>query len=68
MDVDEDALREGRVSARLYGFLNVPYERRLVQAQKTPNPSSEPVALEAIAQQVEELMDSVAARYLGSMS
>ena len=34
MDIDEDAWRAGRLSARLFGYGRVPYERRLVQASK----------------------------------
>jgi len=34
MDVDEALLREGAVSARLYGYLSVPAERRLLQGAK----------------------------------
>jgi predicted polyphosphate/ATP-dependent NAD kinase len=34
MDVDEALLREGAVSARLYGYLSVPADRRLLQGAK----------------------------------
>jgi len=41
MDVDEEAFREGRLSAKLYGYMLTPYEPRLIQASKIASPSTE---------------------------
>jgi len=47
MDIDEEAYRDNRLSARLYGYLRVPYEEALVQG----------ISLEAIASEVVEGME-----------
>ena len=52
VDLDEEAYRRGIVSTRLYGYLRVPYQRRLVQNQKTPTPESEAAQMEAIAWEI----------------
>jgi predicted polyphosphate/ATP-dependent NAD kinase len=41
MDVDENAFREGRVSARLCGYLLTPYEPYLIQGAKLASPMTE---------------------------
>lgn len=41
MDLDEEALRRGQVNVRLYGYLNVPFERRRLQSLKTASPPVE---------------------------
>jgi len=51
MDVDEAALREGRVSARLFGYARVPAERNLVQGPKAAS-LGEDAALAALTAQI----------------
>ncbi len=41
MDIDEEAFRKGRISARLYGYMVVPYEPSLIQGMKISTSSSE---------------------------
>ncbi len=57
MDIDEEAYRQGIVSPYLFGYLQIPYQRRLVQARKSPNPVSEEAVLNAIALDVIDHMD-----------
>jgi len=41
MDVDEQAFREGHVSAELHGYLLTPYEPHLIQENKLASPMTE---------------------------
>jgi len=49
MDVDEEALRAGAVSARLHGYLRIPAVRALVQSAKTRSGPAEEAAQAGIA-------------------
>jgi predicted polyphosphate/ATP-dependent NAD kinase len=57
MDIDEEAYRANRLSARLYGYLRVPYEEALVQGSKEATGGSEEISLGAIASEVVEGME-----------
>ena len=41
MDVDEQAFREGHLSAELYGYMLAPYEPHLIQGNKLASPITE---------------------------
>ncbi|MFQ6123616.1 MAG: ATP-NAD kinase family protein [Candidatus Heimdallarchaeota archaeon] len=59
MDIDEQAFRENRVSAKLYGYLRVPFEKMMVQSSKVGGLVEEEIAVEAIATEiVENLQDN----------
>jgi predicted polyphosphate/ATP-dependent NAD kinase len=57
MDIDEEAFRQGVVSAKLYGYLQVPFQRRLLQGLKTPSSPGEQTAMAAIAADVVSNME-----------
>ncbi|HUX77124.1 MAG TPA: ATP-NAD kinase family protein [Anaerolineae bacterium] len=57
MDIDEDAFRRGVVSAKLYGYLKVPFQRRLIQGLKTPSSPGEAASMRAIAYDVVAKME-----------
>ncbi len=52
MDIDEDAFREDRVSAQLYGYMRVPYARGLTQSAKAGGVAGEERALNDVATEV----------------
>ena len=54
MDIDEDAFREGVVTARLYGYMNIPIEPELIQTTKSVGIGREEDALDGIADAIVE--------------
>ncbi len=56
MDIDEDAFRNDRVQARLYGYLVVPWDRGRVQGAKAGSAASEQVSQQAVAAEIVERM------------
>ncbi|MBW2017893.1 MAG: ATP-NAD kinase family protein [Deltaproteobacteria bacterium] len=52
MDIDEASFRENRVSARLYGYLKVPFKRTMIQSPKAGGCAGGREALDALATEV----------------
>jgi predicted polyphosphate/ATP-dependent NAD kinase len=57
MDIDEDAFRKGIVTAKLYGYLYVPNEMRMVQNMKSGRGYSEEAALDQLASYMADTME-----------
>jgi len=57
MDIDEEAFRQGRVSAALYGYLLIPHERTFVQSKKAGQAASDMIDLEGISYYILDHMD-----------
>lgn len=58
MDIDEDAFRSGVVTAKLYGYLRVPEERRYIQSVKSGGVMAEKQHLQGISTYVIEAMEN----------
>lgn len=54
MDIDEEAFREGVVTARLYGYMNIPLEPELIQTTKSPGVASDEDSLDGISDRIVE--------------
>ena len=57
MDIDEEAFRDNRLSARLYGYMRIPYAPEYLQGGKEGGVSQEPLDLEAIAADITDDME-----------
>lgn len=66
MDIDEDAFREGIVTAKLYGYMKIPLEPELVQVTKSAGMASEEESLEGIAERIIEDMETDTFYIIGS--
>ncbi|MEM1573845.1 MAG: ATP-NAD kinase family protein [Candidatus Methanomethylicaceae archaeon] len=66
-DVDEEAFRLGRLSAKLYGYLLTPYEPNYIQGMKTPTPIKDDVLenMKAIAKWIVDNMEEDVIYILG---
>ena len=65
MDIDEEAFRDNRLSAHLYGYLRVPREEAYVQGSKEATPFDEGENLKAIAADLAYEMDPETLYVLG---
>lgn len=54
MDIDEEKFRKHMLSAKLYGYLRIPFQKRYLQRMKTASSVSEKYSQEAIAFEVIE--------------
>ena len=68
MDIDEDAFRDGRVSARLYGYLSAPRDSEGVQSTKSGGMADDGEAATDIARQVVADMDGDTVYIIGTGS
>ena len=56
MDIDEDSFRRGVLSAKLYGYMRIPFEEKYTQKLKAGSPVTEKYNQEALACEVVENM------------
>lgn len=56
MDISEEEYRQGRLSARLFAYLKIPYRKNFIQNKKAGSTSGEKYSQEAIAVEITENM------------
>jgi predicted polyphosphate/ATP-dependent NAD kinase len=65
MDIDEEAFRDNRLSARLYGYLTVPFMREMVQSAKAGSPAGDLATMRDIATDIVNSMRPERAYIIG---
>jgi len=65
MDIDEDAFRRDRLSAKLYGYMTVPNVRNLMQSAKAGSVSSEGESMMSIASHIVTNMEPGVCYFVG---
>ncbi len=57
MDIDEEAFRNNQISAKLYGYLKIPFKKKMIQCPKSGGCAGEKEALAAIATEIVNNME-----------
>lgn len=68
MDIDEEAFRQERLEAKLYGYLTVPFVQSLVQSLKSARSRSEANDVETICQFMVDSMEEDVLYFVGTGS
>ncbi|MBK5253379.1 MAG: ATP-NAD kinase family protein [Peptostreptococcaceae bacterium] len=68
MDIDEDAFRDGILKARLYGYMKVPNENKLVQNMKSGSAPGEDAALDFVSRYIAFSLEKDVLYIMGSGS
>jgi predicted polyphosphate/ATP-dependent NAD kinase len=58
IDIDEEAFRDNRVLTQLFGYLKIPYDKKMLQNKKAPTPLGEKESQVAIALDIVDHMES----------
>jgi len=66
MDIDEQSFRENRLSTRLYGYLKIPYKKRMIQCAKAGGCAGEKESIDAIAYDVINNMEDECLYIIGT--
>lgn len=68
MDIDEKAFRDGIVTAKLFGYMRIPFIRNFLQGQKAGGLETEEAAVDGIAETIIEDMEEDVYYIIGSGS